>query len=347
MATREQIAANRANARKSTGPKTEQGKARSRANALKHGMTGAGIVLPEEDRERWEFRAETWAEEMGASGEMDRFLAGRAAMASIRLDRCVRQETADLQDRHSHALRHWQAERDSRAQVEAHAQLLPTDPAAALSGLTRSVLGCDWLRGRWEDLTRAIAGRGYWDEGQVREVVALLGHRDAPTRSSDPSAARAWSANLAMSAYEGGAVALEEWERFFEVDNPEGDRDDRIKSAIAMLMEPEAAFAILSGLCDAERARLAAVRDALWDAVDGPSRQHTLDRIAIDTTDRGMLRRRYETAATSDLHRSINQVHTNRRAAERATDADAEDSGGLAHPEVNMTKACLLRLTKT
>ena len=40
------IAANRANARKSTGPKTPEGKAISRANALKHGLC-ANVVVPE------------------------------------------------------------------------------------------------------------------------------------------------------------------------------------------------------------------------------------------------------------------------------------------------------------
>jgi hypothetical protein len=38
MATEKQIAANRDNARKSTGPRTEQGKRVSRMNALKHGI---------------------------------------------------------------------------------------------------------------------------------------------------------------------------------------------------------------------------------------------------------------------------------------------------------------------
>ena len=45
MASSRQIAANRANAKRSTGPKTEQGKARSRMNAWKHGLTAEDIVI--------------------------------------------------------------------------------------------------------------------------------------------------------------------------------------------------------------------------------------------------------------------------------------------------------------
>ena len=40
MATDAQINANRRNAAKSTGPKTEKGKAKARLNALKHGLRG-------------------------------------------------------------------------------------------------------------------------------------------------------------------------------------------------------------------------------------------------------------------------------------------------------------------
>ncbi len=51
MATSAQIEANRLNAQKSTGPKTERGKAHARLNAVTHGMTARTImpVLPQED----------------------------------------------------------------------------------------------------------------------------------------------------------------------------------------------------------------------------------------------------------------------------------------------------------
>src|ERR1039457_5208343 len=49
MATPAQIAANRANAQMSTGPRSAEGKSASRFNALKHGIDAASIVIPGED----------------------------------------------------------------------------------------------------------------------------------------------------------------------------------------------------------------------------------------------------------------------------------------------------------
>ena len=49
MATPAQITANRANAQKSTGPRSAEGKSASRFNALKHGMDAASVIIPGED----------------------------------------------------------------------------------------------------------------------------------------------------------------------------------------------------------------------------------------------------------------------------------------------------------
>ena len=48
MATEKQIAANRRNALKSSGPRTELGKAVSRLNALRHGSRATAATLPGE-----------------------------------------------------------------------------------------------------------------------------------------------------------------------------------------------------------------------------------------------------------------------------------------------------------
>ena len=54
MSTPAQIAANQQNAQLSTGPKTEEGKAASSKNNLRHGFTGVFMILPWEKQEEFD-----------------------------------------------------------------------------------------------------------------------------------------------------------------------------------------------------------------------------------------------------------------------------------------------------
>ncbi|RUL86966.1 hypothetical protein TsocGM_15115, partial [Tautonia sociabilis] len=62
--SQKRIEANRRNAQQSTGPRTDEGKARSRANGLRHGMA-AEVLVPEEDRTAYEQILERWRREAG------------------------------------------------------------------------------------------------------------------------------------------------------------------------------------------------------------------------------------------------------------------------------------------
>src|SRR4051794_8951326 len=94
-----QINANRLNSLKSCGPKSVEGKEHSRMNALKHGLTGEGIALPDEDAAEIDRRQRGLEADFKPSGEAGRILVRRMAIMSVRMDRCVAQETANLTDR--------------------------------------------------------------------------------------------------------------------------------------------------------------------------------------------------------------------------------------------------------
>src|SRR5947199_10548624 len=84
------LAANRRNAARSTGPKTEEGKQRSRANALKHGLCASVVVA--EDAKLVQRRASDWFDALKPQDEFQSWLVDEIAIISIRIDRCERME---------------------------------------------------------------------------------------------------------------------------------------------------------------------------------------------------------------------------------------------------------------
>src|SRR5947209_12059187 len=101
--TEAQIAASRANGLKSRGPVTAEGKAISRRNALKHGMAGEGVVVPEEDAAEVERRSGAMMKEMRPGCEMGRYLVRRLARLMVRVERCAEHELAAQEYRAGHA----------------------------------------------------------------------------------------------------------------------------------------------------------------------------------------------------------------------------------------------------
>ena len=94
-ATAAQMATDKANSARSASPRTVL-EERSSANSLKHGMTGAGIVLSQKDAAEVDRRYVALHEEWQPSGPTGEILVRRAAVCSIRMDRGVEQETAAL-----------------------------------------------------------------------------------------------------------------------------------------------------------------------------------------------------------------------------------------------------------
>ena len=93
MISEKQLEANRRNARRSTGPKTAEGKERSSRNNLRHGLTGQITVLPSEDREAHDFFCNRLIECLRPENPMEEQLANSIAEDSWRLNRLTAIET--------------------------------------------------------------------------------------------------------------------------------------------------------------------------------------------------------------------------------------------------------------
>jgi len=97
-----QIEANRRNALKSTGPKTEAGKQTSRCNAVRHGLTAETVVCALEDAEDYKAFETTITADYDAQSAVERELVLRLAGMLWRLRRTTAMETGlfEIQAQH-------------------------------------------------------------------------------------------------------------------------------------------------------------------------------------------------------------------------------------------------------
>jgi hypothetical protein len=98
MSTQKQIKANRQNAKKSTGPKTAEGKAAVSKNAVKHGLFAAEAVVTSEDPAEYEAYRDEFFAEMQPAGAIETMLAERFVSLAWRLLRAQRMQNQAIED---------------------------------------------------------------------------------------------------------------------------------------------------------------------------------------------------------------------------------------------------------
>ncbi len=89
MSSERQVEANRKNAQHSTGPHTAGGKTRVALNALKHGLTGKQVVLPNEDPEDFDAFRDGLLSALEPHDEFEGTLAERIVIDAWRLRRAA------------------------------------------------------------------------------------------------------------------------------------------------------------------------------------------------------------------------------------------------------------------
>ena len=132
MTSYRQIEANRRNALKSTGPKTEAGKQVSRCNAVRHGLTAETVIATLEDAEDYKAFEAAITADYDAQSAVERELVLRLASLLWRLRRATTMETGLFEIQASH-LRDYRQNRhllaDSREVI--HAVFRRADSASA------------------------------------------------------------------------------------------------------------------------------------------------------------------------------------------------------------------------
>ena len=139
MTSERQKAANQANALHSTGPKTPEGKAVVRLNAIQHGLLARDVVLPGEDADAFEdlwnqVRANFWP-----VGPIEELLVDRIVNAMSTLQLFARAETALYRWRVNELRVDWLTRQCQRR--------LNSDPVCCFSRLNPHPPHCPKVRG--------------------------------------------------------------------------------------------------------------------------------------------------------------------------------------------------------
>ncbi len=93
MTSLRQLEANRQNARRSTGPRTDEGKRQSRRNALRHGLTAETVIEVLEDPQDYQAFEATIIADYDAQTAVERELVLRLASLLWRIRRATAIET--------------------------------------------------------------------------------------------------------------------------------------------------------------------------------------------------------------------------------------------------------------
>ena len=173
MSTPKQIEANRNNARRSTGPRTDVGKSNSRLNATTHGLAGESEAVTDDVAEVFKARREAWAAEYRPEGQAAGWALDRLVVASIRIERCEEAVNAVIVEQMGVAQTAWGPIRE--AEVSEVAARLAQEPERVSRRLSATSQGVALMVGIWRRLVVALDTEGGWNESDLSRALDLIG----------------------------------------------------------------------------------------------------------------------------------------------------------------------------
>ena len=288
------LAANRRNARLSTGPKTAEGKLIARMNAVKHGLCARTVVIPGEDPALFDQRFKAWAPELNPqearSGD---YMVAMLVRTSIRFDRCCVVQDADLAKFARDAI--GDRREEQQRFVEATIRSITVDSDAAIRQLMGTAVGCRALSAEWGRLEIPLAGPLAWDAEDGKRALMLTGeympnHNLGPEVFFHPTRAiEAWrDADLRIAGNE-FPETLPFMQRYSTFPSY---REKDLKSIARLAAHAEVARGELLAIIGAHRSSLA-TRALELDASESIDMDEASLRARFDSTERGKLIHRY------------------------------------------------------
>jgi hypothetical protein len=173
MATERQIQANRLNALKSTGPRTLEGKAISRANAVKHGLA-ADVLVSDSIKDALDARLAEWDDHYKPDTPDKCFALGAAVACTFRIEECQANLEAIAGEHCSRARRTWDLDRAADAAILLGK--LAKRPEVILPQLEASKHGVELLLTLWGRLSLSLESKGgVWSAEEVATAFDLCG----------------------------------------------------------------------------------------------------------------------------------------------------------------------------
>jgi hypothetical protein len=179
MLSQKQIDANRENALKSTGPRTEAGKKRSAQNALRHGLTGQVTIMSDDDRIAHDLFIDEYMAVLAPDNAVERQLAQSIAEDNWRLNR------ARAIEDNLFALGH-NDEGSNHPEIEVALSGARTylDHSHEIQLLTlyeqrihRNIRGCENRLKELQTERKAARARALLDAERIAQVAATKAHR--------------------------------------------------------------------------------------------------------------------------------------------------------------------------
>jgi hypothetical protein len=301
------LRANQENARKSTGPRTAEGKAKARRNALKHGMTCERVNLFGSDAKLYTDRLDRWTKAAKPRNDMELYQLESAVRATVNLDRCARNAKAELDRRERRVVGNWEGVQTKK--VKQATEHWTTEPANCVTELETFARGVEWLLAGWEDLAQKLEAKEYWSLGDFWLAMRLMGKCPEMRHEGDKevSALR----TLVIAALP--EINADDVDLILGIDSSQLDPEARAAQFDGKLPSREDALEGLWATYDAEIERLAALREKLWERMDWPALSKKIDLASFDGSKKGVLRRRYESANHLDMHRCLKQLTEQRK----------------------------------